>query len=83
MTSFMRDPTFVKIEGRNISTRWLKSMGKEVPTAPKIRDFSAMGKKGGRKRAESLTPERRKEISALAIRTRWENVRKLLREVRE
>ncbi len=30
------------------------------------------GKKGGKARAESLSPERRKEIARKAARTRWE-----------
>jgi Sec-independent protein translocase protein TatA len=30
-----------------------------------------MGRKGGKKRAESMTPERRKEIARKAAATRW------------
>ena len=31
----------------------------------------ALGKKGGAKRAESLTPKKRKEIAQKAAQTRW------------
>ena len=31
----------------------------------------AMGRKGGKKRAKSLTPERRKEIARKAAAARW------------
>ena len=34
------------------------------------------GLKGGRARAEKLSPERRKEIAQKAIRARWEKVEK-------
>jgi hypothetical protein len=35
----------------------------------------ALGRKGGKKRAENMTPERRSEIAKMAARARWrENV---------
>lgn len=34
------------------------------------------GKKGGKARAEALTPERRREIARKAIETRWAKTRK-------
>ncbi|WP_339760064.1 RNA-binding protein [uncultured Hoeflea sp.] len=33
----------------------------------------ALGAKGGRKRAENMTPERRKEIAQKAAQKRWAN----------
>jgi hypothetical protein len=33
------------------------------------------GKKGGKARAEKLTPERRKEIARKAAKTRWDKKR--------
>ena len=39
--------------------------------------ISKVASKGGKARAESLTPERRKEIGRLAIEARWEKAGKL------
>jgi hypothetical protein len=39
------------------------------------KEATKMGKKGGRRRAQSLTPERRKEISANAVAARWKKWR--------
>ena len=38
------------------------------------------GPKGGRARAEALSPERRSEIARIASRTRWGNKKKVVRE---
>lgn len=38
--------------------------------------------KGGRARAESLTPERRSEIARLAVKARWDKQKKLLKKTR-
>jgi len=41
-------------------------MGKELSDAAK-----AMGRKGGKKRAENLTPEQRREIALKGAKARW------------
>jgi hypothetical protein len=41
-------------------------MGKKLSEAAK-----AMGRKGGKKRAENLTSEQRREIALKGARTRW------------
>lgn len=40
---------------------------------PKATKRSASGKVGGRKRAEALTPERRREIAQAAAQKRWKH----------
>ncbi len=52
-------------------------MAVEAPTTSEIsRVMAAMGRKGGKvggkKRAESMTPERRSEIALKAARSRWD-----------
>ena len=42
----------------------------------------AGGRKGGRARAEALTPERRREIARKAVLTRWKRERAAVREKR-
>jgi hypothetical protein len=42
----------------------------------------AGGPKGGRARAEALTPERRREIARKAVLTRWKRERAAVREKR-
>jgi hypothetical protein len=42
----------------------------------------AGGRKGGRARAEALTPERRREIARTAVLTRWKRERAAVREKR-
>lgn len=37
----------------------------------KDKDAQALGRKGGKKRAESMTPERRAEIARKAAEKRW------------
>jgi hypothetical protein len=45
----------------------------DVPPAgpPKDEAAAAMGRKGGRARAEAMTPERRREIARKAAASRW------------
>jgi hypothetical protein len=47
--------------------------GDETETAPLPKDeaAAALGRKGGKKRAESMTAERRKEIAQKAAAKRW------------
>jgi hypothetical protein len=47
--------------------------GEELETSPKPKNEAAVahGREGGRKRAESLPPKRRKEIARKAARKRW------------
>lgn len=50
--------------------------GEEEDTIPddgKDPAAKALGAKGGRKRAENMTPERRKEIARKAAKKRWAN----------
>ncbi len=42
-----------------------------VPDDGKDPNAKALGAKGGRKRAENMTPERRKEIAQKAAAKRW------------
>ena len=44
----------------------------DVPDDGKDTNAKALGAKGGRKRAENMTPERRKEIAQKAAAKRWE-----------
>tara|TARA_R110002020_G_scaffold48855_6_gene139530 strand:+ start:6286 stop:6519 length:234 start_codon:yes stop_codon:yes gene_type:complete len=44
----------------------------DVPDDGKDPNAKALGAKGGRKRAENMTPERRKEIAQKAAAKRWE-----------
>jgi hypothetical protein len=41
------------------------------------------GSKGGRIRAERLTPERRKEIARKAVKARWDKVRAMQKSKEE
>lgn len=43
----------------------------EVDDTPKDPAAVALGSKGGKKRAENMTPERRKEIAKKAAEKRW------------
>jgi hypothetical protein len=43
----------------------------DVPEDGKDPNAKALGAKGGRKRAENMTPERRKEIAQKAAQKRW------------
>ncbi|AKI03475.1 hypothetical protein IMCC20628_04809 (plasmid) [Hoeflea sp. IMCC20628] len=43
----------------------------DVPDDGKDPNAKALGAKGGRKRAENMTPERRKEIAQKAAAKRW------------
>lgn len=45
----------------------------DVPDDGKDPAAKALGAKGGRKRAENMTPERRKEIAQKAAQKRWAN----------
>lgn len=45
----------------------------DVPDDGKDPNAKALGAKGGRKRAENMTPERRKEIAQKAAQKRWGN----------
>lgn len=48
--------------------------GEDVPPAPvKDEAAAAMGRKGGKARAEAMTPERRAEIARKAAAKRWGN----------
>jgi hypothetical protein len=53
----------------------------EIPTKEDTRNPNAValgrlgGKKGGKARAEKLSPEKRKEIAQKAAEARWEKVR--------
>jgi hypothetical protein len=42
-----------------------------VPDDGKDPAAKALGRKGGKKRAENMTPERRADIARLAAATRW------------
>jgi hypothetical protein len=44
----------------------------DVPDDGKDPAAKALGAKGGRKRAENMTPERRKEVARKAAAKRWE-----------
>lgn len=45
------------------------------PTADDVKKAAvAMGRKGGRARAEKLTPDQRSEIARTAARARWEAI---------
>jgi hypothetical protein len=48
--------------------------GEETDTRPQAKDEAAqaMGKKGGKARAASMTPERRAEIARKAAAKRWQ-----------
>ena len=51
-----------------------EAIGQIEPKAPKPRkeyDYKALGHKGGKARAEKLTPEQRKEIARKAALARW------------
>ncbi len=43
----------------------------ELPDDGKNKAAQALGRKGGKARAESMTPERRKEIARKAAKKRW------------
>ena len=43
----------------------------EDQTDPLLSAAAELGRKGGKKRAENLTPERRAEIARAAAQTRW------------
>lgn len=45
----------------------------DVPDDGKDPAAKALGAKGGKKRAENLTPERRKQIAKKAAKSRWGN----------
>jgi hypothetical protein len=46
----------------------------EAPTVPRIKDPAAqqLGHKGGVKRAQNMSPERRSEIARIAAKSRWD-----------
>jgi hypothetical protein len=46
-----------------------------APDDGKDKAAQAMGKKGGKARAASMTPERRKEIARKAAEKRWKTAR--------
>lgn len=48
----------------------------DVPDDGKDPAAKALGAKGGRKRAENMTPERRKEIAQKAAAKRWSSKQK-------
>ena len=50
-----------------IATGEIKDERDELTSAP-----AQLGSKGGKKRAENMTPERRKEIAKAAAAERWE-----------
>lgn len=45
--------------------------GQEADAPPKDEAAVALGRKGGKKRAENMTPERRAEIARKAAEKRW------------
>jgi hypothetical protein len=50
---------------------------------PKNAAAVALGRKGGRARAKSLTPEQRSEAARKAVEARWANLKKLAAEIDE
>lgn len=57
-----------------------EATGQIEPTKPKKKNFDAKalghlgGLKGGKARAEKLSPERRKEIARMAATARWSKI---------
>lgn len=47
--------------------------GEEEETDEKSSAAAELGKKGGKARAEAMTPERRKEIARKAAKKRWQS----------
>ena len=47
--------------------------GEKTNAPPKDEAAVALGRKGGKKRAENMTPERRAEIARKAATERWRN----------
>jgi hypothetical protein len=68
---------------RTAKNECMKSHGKRLLMTTKNAAAVALGRKGGKARAEKLTPEQRSESARKAVEARWAKLRALTKDIDE